>query len=48
MTEKTFIVIGCILILLSVIIVGCIGGDCVDKCQRSGNSAERCFNICRP
>lgn len=48
MTEKTFIVIGCILIVASLVLVGCIGGDCVEECNQAGNSLETCFNICRP
>ena len=48
MTDKNFFALVCALIVAGLVLVGCIGGDCVADCEKAGNSSARCFNICRP
>ena len=48
MTDKQVFFVVLVLIVLGVLLVGLVGGDCVKECESRGNSQERCFQICRP
>lgn len=39
--------IAAVVLILSVVICGMIGNDCVENCMEK-NSKEFCYNICRP
>ena len=39
--------IAVIVIILSVLICGMIGSDCVESCMEN-NSEAVCYNVCRP
>lgn len=39
--------IAAVILILSVVICGMIGNDCVETCMEK-NSKEVCYNVCRP
>ena len=48
MKDKQVFLIVLAVVVLGVLLVGLLGGDCVKECESRGNSQERCFQICRP
>lgn len=48
MTDKQVFFVALVVIVLGVVLVGLVGGDCVKECESRGNSQTRCYQVCRP
>lgn len=48
MTDKQLFCGVLVLLVVAVLIVGAIGGDCVADCEARGSSTAHCLNMCRP
>lgn len=45
-SKKWLLMIAAVVAL--VVLVGTIGGACVEECKQAGNSESRCLRMCNP